>query len=315
MASIYGKPKTLSDFKKLKSSYRQGKNPIELFELHNRRNNEKVFINPLSLIQFIKHNYNFKYCLSSSNIQLIPIGTSSPSYLEKIYCPRKKNYNAPRPCFKQSNLQENNMGRYSSRCTYTRYTYSPMIQSFGYLINPTTMYIRIDSNKGLISKIIKAPRGFHYEIDNNGLKIQSNSVKSMDYHFTAIDLTTKTMKEIIQICKDNYNQRKKNKLTSDLFSNDDKKINKVLNLANKLEVQVSIVDSIKAGNCLAGTESWMRRNHLEKKHYPVFVISSRMNTDNERVKLAILRAIERTKKENKRGYSLLEDHYLDYQTN
>jgi hypothetical protein len=51
-------------------------------------------------------------------------------------------------------------------------------------------------------------------------------------------------------------------------------------------------------------------------HYQIQAISDKLDDDNaNRVKLVILRAIERTKQEIARGYSLLQDHYLEYQTN
>lgn len=321
MASIYGKPSTLSDFKKIPIKYRNGKKPSQLLELHNARS-YKTCIRPLSLMAFIKSNYNWKHCPSSTNIQLIPLGSNRPDFIDRIYCPRKKNYNSPKPCFKQSHLQENNMGRYSKACKYTRYTYSPMVQSFGYLINKSSMYIRIDSNRGTISRLISSPRGFHFCIDNNGLKLQSNSIKSMDYHFTALDLIVgnserNPLKTIVNKCKANYQTRKQAKLQSAIFSDDPKQVNKVIREAERLKVQISVVDSIKAGNCLAGTQVWAMRNHLStSNHYQIQSITDKLDGENrDRVKLVILRAIERTKQELDRGYSLLQDHYMDYQTN
>jgi hypothetical protein len=186
------------------------------------------------------------------------------------------------------------------------------------------MYIRIDSNRKTISRLIKAPRGFHFAIDNNGLKLQSNSIKTMDYHFTALDLILgdsehgrKPLKTIVNKCKENYQIRKQANLQSAIFSDDPKQVNKVIREAERLKVQISIVDSIKSGNCLSGTQVWAMRNHMNaNKHYQIQSITDKLDDDNaNRVKLVILRAIERTKQELARGYSLLQDHYLEYQTN
>jgi hypothetical protein len=199
-----------------------------------------------------------------------------------------------------------------------------MVQSFGYLVNKATLYIRIDSNRKTISRLIKAPRGFHFAIDNNGLKLQSNSIKTMDYHFTALDLILgnsehgrKPFKTIVDKCKTNYQTRKQSNLQSAIFSDDPKQVNKVIKEAERLQVQVSIVDSIRAGNCLSGTQVWAMRNHMNTNgHYQIQAISDKLDDENkDRVKLVILRAIERTKQELDRGYSLLQDHYLEYQTN
>jgi hypothetical protein len=322
MANIYGNPSTLSQFKSIPVKYRQGKTPKQLLELHNSRIHHPR-IKTYSLMKFINSDYNNHF--RPRNCITIPIGTRRSSYISRIYDHKKKNYTDIQACFKPSHLKTNSHGRYSSRCKYERFSYTPMIQSFGYMINKSTMYFRIDTDDGIISRVIKAPRGFHFAIDHLGFKIQSNSIKSMDYHFTALDLMPYAIKKndyksgqlMVAIAKDNYKARKQVNLKSDLFSPDPKKVNKVIKEAERLQVQISIVDSIRAGNCLAGTQVWAMRNHMKTNtHYQIQAISDKLDDDNaNRVKLVILRAIERTKQEIARGYSLLQDHYLEYQTN
>lgn len=319
---LFGKPKTLSDFKKLPVKYRQGKKPSELLDLHNSR----VYsprIKTYSLMKFIDSDYDNNF--RPRNCITIAIGTQRSSYISRIYDHKKKNYTNLQACFKPSHLKTNGHGRYSSRCKYERFSYTPMIQSFGYMVNKNTIYFRIDTDDGIISRVIKSPRGFHFAIDHLGFKIQSNSIKSMDYHFTAIDLLPYAIKKndyksgqlMVAIAKSNYNARKQVNLKSDIFSPDPKKVNKVIKEAEKLQVQISIVDSIKAGNCLSGTQIWAMRNHLSlNNHYQIQSITDKLDGENrDRVKLVILRAIERTKNELERGYSMLRDHYMDYQTN
>ena len=319
---LYGKPKTLSDFKKLPVKYRQGKKPSELLDLHNSRvYNPRV--KTYSLMKFIKSDFNNHF--RPRNCITIPIGTQLPSYIPRLYDYRKKNYTNLQACFKPSHLKTNSHGRYSSRCKYERFSYTPMIQSFGYLINKNTLYFRTDTDQGIISRTIKAPRGFHFAIDHLGFKIQSNSIKSMDYHFTALDLLPYAIKKndyksgqlMVAIAKSNYKARKQVNLKSDIFSPDPKRVNKVIKEAERLQVQISIVDSIKAGNCLSGTQVWAMRNHLNtSNHYQIQSITDKLDGENrDRVKLVILRAIERTKNELERGESLLQDHSLEYQTN
>jgi hypothetical protein len=322
MKSIYGKPSTISQFKAIRAIYRQGKTPKQLLDLHNSR----VYhprVKTYSLMQFIDSNYDNNF--RPRNCITIPIGTRRSSYISRIYDHKKKNYTDIQACFKPSHLKSNNHGRYSSRCKYYRFSYTPMIQSFGYMINKSTMYFRTDTDDGIISRVIKAPRGFYFAIDHLGFKIQSNSIKSMDYHFTALDLLPYAIKKndyksgqlMVAIAKDNYKARKQVNLKSDLFSPDPKKVNKVIKEAERLQVQISIVDSIRAGNCLSGTQVWAMRNHLStSNHYQIQSITDMLDDANkDRVKLVILRAIERTKQELARGFSLLQDHYLEYQTN
>ena len=321
--SIYGKPKTLSDFKAIKPMHRKGKKPSELLDLHNARvYNPRV--KTYSLMKFIESDYDNNF--RPRNCITIKVGSNRVDYLSKLYDPRKKNYvDHNVAIFKRSNLKTNSHGKYSSRCKYERYSYTIQVQSFGYMINKNTLYFRTDTDQGIISRTIKAPRGFHFAIDHLGFKIQSNSIKSMDYHFTALDLLPYAIKKndyksgqlLVAIAKSNYKARKQVDLKSDIFSPDPKRVNKVIKEAERLQVQISIVDSIKAGNCLAGTQVWAMRNHLSTgNHYQIESIADKLDGENrDRVKLVILRAIERTKNELERGYSLLQDHYLEYQTN
>ena len=321
--SIYGNPSTLSDFKKIPVKYRQGKSPSELLDLHNAR----VYnprIKTYSLMKFIKSDFNNHF--RPRNCITIKVGSNRVDYLSRLYDPRKKNYvDHNEAIFKRSNLKTNSHGKYSSRCKYERFSYTIQVQSFGYMVNKNTLYFRTDTDQGIISRTIKAPRGFHFAIDHLGFKIQSNAIKSMDYHFTAIDLLPYAIKKndyksgqlMVAIAKSNYQARKQVNLKSDIFSPDPKKVNRVIKEAERLKVQISIVDSIKAGNCLAGTQVWAMRNHLNtSNHYQIQSITDKLDGENrDRVKLVILRAIERTKNELERGYSLLQDHYMDYQTN
>lgn len=322
MASIYGKPSTLSQFKKIPIKYRNNKTPKQLLELHNKRSHY-LSLKSCSLMQFIENNYDINF--APRNCITIKIGSNRIDYISRIYDNKKKNYTSVHPCFKPSHLKTNSHGRYSSRCKYERFTYTPMIQSFGYMVNKNTLYFRTDTDQGIISRTIKAPRGFHFAIDHLGFKIQSNSIKSMDYHFTCLDLLPYAIKKndyksgqlMVAIAKNNYETRKQVDLKSDIFSTDPKKVSKVIREAERLKVQISIVDSIKAGNCLSGTQVWAMRNHLStSNHYQIESIADKLDGENrDRVKLVILRAIERTKQELARGYSLLQDHYIGYQTN
>ena len=320
MASIYGKLATISQFKKIPIKYRNNKTPKQLLELHNKRT-YSLSVKSCSLMQFIENNYDINF--APGNCITIKIGSNRIDYLSRIYDNKKKNYTNVHPCFNSSHLKTNSHGKYSSKCKYDRFSYTPMIQSFGYLINSNTMYFRIDTDQGIISRVIKAPRGFHFAIDHLGFKIQSNSIKSMDYHFTCLDLLPYAIKKndyksgqlMVATAKNNYETRKQVDLKSNIFSTDPKKVNRVIREAERLKVQISIVDSIRAGNCLSGTQVWAMRNHLNtSNHYQIQSIFDKLDGENkDRVKLVILRAIERTKQELARGFSLLQDHYLEYQ--
>ena len=76
-------------------------------------------------------------------------------------------------------------------------------------------------------------------------------------------------------------------------------------------VWVCLADSLRAGNCRAGTEQFAIRHGLDlRRHYRASQILAQANGDEGRVRLAIKAACIRTHIECERGYSLLSEHYV-----
>lgn len=79
--------------------------------------------------------------------------------------------------------------------------------------------------------------------------------------------------------------------------------------AQKEGVMVCIGDSLRAGNCRVGTESWGQQFGLSpKEHYrPNYLL--KLAPKDKRVALVVAQAIRRHRMEMERGYGIVSEHY------
>lgn len=76
-------------------------------------------------------------------------------------------------------------------------------------------------------------------------------------------------------------------------------------------VYVCAADSVRAGNCRAGTESFATRHGLDtRRHYMAGELAALANGDAYRVRGAIIAALRRHRTEMTRGYAMLSEHLL-----
>ena len=328
--SIYSHMTCISHFKRVKVAHRFGKTPEEMLALHNlRKERNKNQQNFCSIIQFIK-NINRSIITPFSNLasngtrtigtHTIPLGLfGSHNMIKGCQNNRIKNWAGTEATWLESHIETKDEGRYSSSCPYTRYSYTRRVESWGHVISPRYLYVRIQHNDGFMKQIIKAPRGYYWSHDSNGIFLDKNNSKNHDYHPTADDFLCfqkgymAGAKHIINKLNKNYETRKENLRKAEV----QKEINKIKNLnikdkieyAKKIGCFLSIVDSIKSGNCLAGTINWIERHQLEKiKHY----CPSDLPFDNPRVNNVLDYAITRHMRENKQGVCNLADHYITH---
>jgi hypothetical protein len=77
------------------------------------------------------------------------------------------------------------------------------------------------------------------------------------------------------------------------------------------DVYICAADSIRAGNCKAGTESYASRHALDvHRHYRAGELRKQANGDARFVRAAILAGLRRTRRENQQGFALLEEHSI-----
>lgn len=148
---------------------------------------------------------------------------------------------------------------------------------------------------------IKAPRGYRWDIDSNGLFLRSRTNSNADYHPTATELLG-SIRDVVASLKDNLQRRK----------DATKKAKQQKQVVKKAEAEgatVCLRDSIRAGNCSAGSQNWARNNGLNPaRHYQPTEILSLANGDASRVAIVIAVAMKRHREEMKRGYAHLSDH-------
>lgn len=288
------------------------RSPKECKELARKREARKPGKPGPSLLQYIrgKDRINIGY---PANTAVLPLGDSSLTS-EVAYDSRKKNYRDPQPTTLESNLRTTNEGRYSSRCTYTKYTYTRMVESWGCMISPQHLYYRVHTNDGIRHGTIKAPRGWAFAIDDLGIKIVKGK---LDYHITANDVVGGNLREACHKAKDNYDRRRAaEKLQAEQerkIREDEKAYRQLIKVASADGVYVCMADATRAGNCQGGVESWAFRHGLETtKHYLPTTIAKFGTDEPRRTKAVILAAIRRHGIEMDQGYCRLEYHITGF---
>lgn len=119
-----------------------------------------------------------------------------------------------------------------------------------------------------------------------------------EYHLTNLELSTLNVSEWVTILNKNAIKRKELAVKA---------------LAEKAQfegIYVGIKDSLRAGNCMKGTQDFATRNKLDpKKHYNAVELLNIAGNDLHRVKLAIMAARLQYNIEMERGYANISDHF------
>jgi hypothetical protein len=151
-----------------------------------------------------------------------------------------------------------NHGRYSSRCSYIRYTYSPMYHSELKIAKSSKEYAEFWQGGKLVKKLW-APSGLKFGWDDNGPLIVSKD--GTEYHFDHSDLKAK-----------NFAQNLRNKLSETRLARrkikNAQKAQKLLDKELK-RVRITLQDSRRAGNCLQGTINYLSQNGYDRR----FIVS------------------------------------------
>ena len=228
--------------------------------------------------------------------QIMPIVLGHPDYRHK------KNWRNPLPMtlkipVRGWQVDVINCGRYSSRCTYTKWEYQAEVTSYAWIKpNGTLLYSFLDNAPVTLTP----PRGYRWCRDKNGLRLAANRDDNVDYHPTSEDLLA-GIKTIISKLRANEASRKEAKKLADTVKKD-------LLEAEKKGVQVCLQDALRAGNCRAGTLSFARRHNLDtRKHYKPSKLL-KINDNSGRVRLAVALSIRRHRNEMQAGYCDLSYH-------
>lgn len=310
MASLHGSIKcSLSSYQAINRTLKGTKSALKMFDLRQDRIKNRPEIRSISAMHWVTGN--------KSDLSRIPVGIHSipydsnsiPSSLTKAIG-RKKNTKGIKASIRSTRLETISLGNYSSACKYTKFNYLPWIESWGYVVSDKALFFQLDTITGIFRKVIKAPKGFKWCIDKNGIKIQKNSVPACDYHPTSTDLyhfhsISKSLaikaNELFNIRKKQQTEIKSEKKTKADFI-------KAVKTGEKTGFLISLRDSIKAGNCEAGSTNFASRYGLDihMHHSPSKVLGC--DPSSRLVKLAIKVALNRHNQEMVQGFSLLANH-------
>jgi len=309
MSKLYGKPSAIRHFRKIIKAHRHGRTPQEMLDLHNQRAENKPGTPEPSLVRWIATRQTSNVA-APSNVRAIPLGSHSPNGIAACTDNRKKNFRTPKATLLRSRIDTHDLGRYSSRCSYTHYEYTQRVESWGAVIG-NNLYYRVDAADGLRSGICKAPRGFRWDIDANGIRIVSRTDARCDYHPTAADLIGTGVPKLAEAAKRNLAIRREQAALAREEKKNQQRAIALIRQAEREGATVCLADSVRAGNCRAGTENWARNHGLDpQKHYAPSKLSAIANGDGARVAIVIATAIRRHRTEMARGYAELSDHRI-----
>lgn len=350
MGSIYKNLETLTSFRKILAKFRNGRKPEDMKEKHDARVQANRDIRtmertPKTIMQILakrKEHSNYHGAVAiwgnSPGFCLIPLGfTGVNNDIPEAILPsgRKKNLNNPVSCFGPSRMITSDLGKYSRRCTYRKYSYTQHIESWGYVPSPKAVYVYIHHAKGILKRLIYAPKGYHWENNRYGIALVSNTRKGHDYHPSADDFiqhfvnpyqtlifdkpTPKSVARKIDRAGIQYlvNKIKENARFRASLKRKDQEEKKQLALAIREGCKVCILDSLKAGNCHAGTMRFAANHKIDStKHYSpktLWELAPKLwSEDKKRLKLVFMAAVRRHRAEMSRGFSYLSDHVYGY---
>lgn len=198
-------------------------------------------------------------------------------------------------------------GRYSSRCTFTKYDHHPLAWSVGWI---TCAGRYLVYQYGPQQTVLKAPKGWSWAYNAEGVHIR-NTAGDADYHPSSWDLmgTGRGVKWCIAEARKNQAIRKEQ---DKAIKAAERAAKQEADMLRKYPAYACYVDSRKAGNCSTGTLAWMEKQAIKDTHIPV---NRLQQFQDSRVARVVSVATQRHLKEIKAGVCLLADHYSEETTN
>ena len=234
-----------------------------------------------------KHNQRAtSRCISVSPERerlIVPLSAEDRAFaldLAQDSYPRRRNWDSPEPGDKTS-VRDISHGRYSSRCKYTRWSYVPILKSLAIISRwGSTILYRHHSG----SSFVPAPRGWYWDADANGLRLVSRSSPKDDFHPDSGDLqkgTNHLLHRAVVLRAQRRVEAAKARREKQFL------------LRHSKGVKVGLQDSVRAGNCQAGSLEFAKRHGLDANAYYAPAKLLQLEPTNERVKLAIAIAARR----------------------
>lgn len=171
-----------------------------------------------------------------------------------------------------------------------------------YLVIESWAFVRrdwIEYHLGGQTIRITAPRGYRWSRDANGLMLIG---RAGEYHPTADDLLAGAKAVVARLKERAATRRQAAKKAQQQL--------RMVKRAEKEGARICLADSLRAGNCRAGSTNWAQRHNLDPlQHYRPTQVLALANGDASRVAIVAAAAIRRHQHEMERGYCLLSEHY------
>lgn len=284
-------PHTKEEFRRLGKRRLGGRSVEAAKRLHDQRKEaQRIRSDPLtfSLSERIKHK-----------MVLVELGREDFYHEARQEFPQRKNWESPKPIKDRIaggwRVRPINHGSYSRRCTFSRYTYAIDVRSCAYATPGFIIYWWADE----AGKRIYAPKGYRWDIDHHGLRLVRGKD---DYHPNSDDLRNLTPRQLAAKVRENATKRKQ-------VAAESRRTKDAVRRAEAEGATVCLADSLRAGNCYAGTTSWARQHGLDpKQHYSPSKVLAMANGDAARVALVVTVALRRHRQEMERGFAKLSEH-------
>lgn len=148
---------------------------------------------------------------------------------------------------------------------------------------------------------IYAPRGWRWDVDANGLRLRMCSNAKIDYHPTASELIG-NVRELPKLAHALAAKRREQAART-------AKEQRIIREADQNGLLVCLQDSIRAGNCEAGSINWATKHGFDpRRHYSPSELLAVANGDTNRVAIVVLTAARRHMREMAAGICEVADH-------
>jgi hypothetical protein len=241
-------------------------------------------------------------------IQLDPDTASRISAEQKNKHPRRQNWYAARPSLENSEESWTQVNQYRGS-RYISYDYIPMATCWAVVRGKLGLEFHFKNQV----TFLQPPNGYKWEKRHWEIRLVSKSTSDKDYHPHAADLLKYSKAGIRKKLLELYATRQAHKRSlsakEKFLKQTKEKQLKSIRRAEKEGAMICYLDSIRAGNCQAGTMSFADRHGLSKEeHYKPSQLLKIANGDASRVVLAVAVGLKRHHTEIRQGYCLLENH-------
>lgn len=184
--------------------------------------------------------------------------------------------------------------RHGRPISYTRATNDNYVRAFAVIRDEHNLDVALHDREFRLT----LPDGYLWGTDDNGIRAVRADSRRDDYHPTAEDCLAGA-DAIVRALE--HNRETRIRISAE----------RAAEAAEVEGVFVCAADSVRAGNCLAGTRTFAERHHLDVRfHYRAPELLTIANGDAGRVRLAVKAAVARHREEMRRGYANLADHAL-----